>query len=132
MELLGIGIPELIFLFIIILIVLGPDEMAKTGAILGKFFRDVRMSPYWKALTQTSRAIRSLPNELARQANLDDLKKELQDMPRLNDQRLFAPEDPGMDAWTILPPEASKASEQDEEAATQSATPPATPQKTED
>lgn len=69
MEILGIGMPELIFIFIIALIVLGPKDMQKAGKTIGKFLRDVVTSDGWKLFQQTSRDLRTLPNKLMREAN---------------------------------------------------------------
>ena len=69
MEILGIGMPELIFVIIIALIVLGPKDMQKAGRTIGKFMRDIVTSDGWKAFMQTSREIRTLPNRWMREAN---------------------------------------------------------------
>jgi hypothetical protein len=74
MEILGIGMPELIFILIIALIVLGPKDMQKAGKTVGKFMRNVVTSDGWKTFLQTSREIRTLPNRLMREAN-DELNK---------------------------------------------------------
>jgi Sec-independent protein translocase protein TatA len=74
MEILGIGMPELIFIIIIALIVLGPKDMQKAGRTIGKFMRDIVTSDGWKAFLQTSREIRTLPNRLMREAN-DEINK---------------------------------------------------------
>lgn len=74
MEILGIGMPELIFVIIIALIVLGPKDMQKAGRTIGKFMRDIVTSDGWKAFMQTSREIRTLPNRWMREAN-DELNK---------------------------------------------------------
>jgi Sec-independent protein translocase protein TatA len=74
MEILGIGMPELIFVIIIALIVLGPKDMQKAGRTVGKFMRDIVTSDGWKAFMQTSREIRTLPNRWMREAN-EELNK---------------------------------------------------------
>ena len=74
MEILGIGMPELIFVIIIALIILGPKDMQKAGKTIGKFLRNVITSDGWKIFQQTSRDLRTLPNRLMREAN-EDLDK---------------------------------------------------------
>ncbi|MDP1780217.1 MAG: twin-arginine translocase TatA/TatE family subunit [Anaerolineales bacterium] len=69
MEILGIGMSELIFIVIIALIVLGPKDMQKAGKTIGKFLRDIITSDGWKVFQQTSRELRTLPNRLMRDAN---------------------------------------------------------------
>lgn len=69
MEILGIGMSELIFVIIIALIVLGPRDMQKAGKTIGKWLRSVVTSDGWKIFQQTSRELRTLPNKLMREAN---------------------------------------------------------------
>ncbi len=77
MEFLGIGPLELFFVLIIALIVLGPKDMVKAGRTLGRFMRTIVTSPTWRAIQQTSREIRYLPNKLMREAGIDELKNSL-------------------------------------------------------
>lgn len=77
MDFLGIGPLELVIVFIIILLILGPNEMVKTGKTLGEMFRKISRSDEWKGLSKISREIRTLPNRLAREAELENLKKEI-------------------------------------------------------
>lgn len=74
MEILGIGIPEIIFVIIIALIVLGPKDMQSAGKTIGKWLRSIITSDGWKIFQQTSREIRTLPNKLIRDAN-DEINK---------------------------------------------------------
>ena len=69
MEILGIGMSELIFVIIIALIVLGPKDMQKAGKTIGKWLRSIVTSDGWKFFQQTSRELRTLPNKLMREAN---------------------------------------------------------------
>ncbi|MFN3491798.1 MAG: twin-arginine translocase TatA/TatE family subunit [Anaerolineales bacterium] len=71
MEILGIGINELIFILIIALLVLGPKDMQKTGKTIGRWLRDIQKSEGWKVFQQTSREIRALPTKLIRDANTE-------------------------------------------------------------
>ena len=69
MEILGVGMSELIFIVIIALIVLGPKDMQKAGKTIGKWLRNIVTSDGWKIFQQTSRELRTLPNKLMRDAN---------------------------------------------------------------
>ena len=71
MEILGVGWQELIFIFLIALIVLGPKDMQKAGRTIGRWLNQLVRSDGWKALQQTSRELRKLPTTLMREANLD-------------------------------------------------------------
>jgi len=79
MEILGIGAPELVFIVIIALIVLGPRDMQKTGRTIGRWLNRLVRSDGWKAFQQTSREIRNLPSNLMREANMElaETEKEL-------------------------------------------------------
>ncbi len=69
MEILGVGMSELVFIVIIALIVLGPKDMQKAGKTIGKWMRSIVTSDGWKIFQQTSRELRTLPNKLIREAN---------------------------------------------------------------
>ncbi len=73
MEFLGIGAPELIFILVLVLIILGPSDMQKTGRTIGLWLNRLVNSEGWRAFQRTSREIRNLPTTLMRNANLDDI-----------------------------------------------------------
>ncbi len=79
MEILGIGMPELMFILVIALIVLGPKDMEKAGKTVGKWLRGIVTSDGWKVFQQTSREVRNLPTRLIREAN-DEIGKINNDM----------------------------------------------------
>jgi sec-independent protein translocase protein TatB len=73
MELFGVGPLELLVIVVIALLVLGPQDLAKTARSAGRFLNRMYRSEAWKTVTQTSRDLRDLPNRLAREAALEDL-----------------------------------------------------------
>ena len=75
MDILGVGWQELIFIFLIALIVLGPKDMQKAGRTIGRWLNQLIRSDGWKALQQTSRELRKLPNTLMREANLEEFQE---------------------------------------------------------
>jgi sec-independent protein translocase protein TatB len=77
MDFLGIGPLELIFVIIIALIVLGPNDMIKASKTIGRSLRKLVTSQNWRAIQQTSRELRQLPNRLIREAGIEELQKEL-------------------------------------------------------
>lgn len=82
MEILGIGLQEILFILVIALIVLGPKDMQKTGRALGRWLNRFIRSDTWKVFQRTSTELRNLPSNLMREANLEDLKdvgKDLKD-----------------------------------------------------
>ena len=71
MDLLGIGPLELLLVLILILLIFGPEDLAKSGKKIGVFLNRVVKSDTWKAIRSISREIRTLPNRLAREAELE-------------------------------------------------------------
>lgn len=105
MDFLGIGLPELIAVFIIVLLVLGPNEIAKVGKTIGRFIRNINTSEDWKALKRLTREIRTLPNRLAREAELDEIKKQFDEDQTIAPlkEALNLKEDLNLEAWTSPP-----------------------------
>ena len=77
MEIFGIGPLELIFIFLIALIVLSPSDMVKAGRTIGKFLRQLVTSPTWRTFTRASSDLRHLPNKLIRDAGLEEDIKDI-------------------------------------------------------
>jgi|DewCreStandDraft_5_1066085.scaffolds.fasta_scaffold18569_3 sec-independent protein translocase protein TatB len=77
MDFLGLGPLELLFILVIALILLGPKDMIKTGRTIGKTLRKIVLSPTWRTVQQTSRDLRQLPHKLMREAELEELEKDL-------------------------------------------------------
>lgn len=90
MDLLGVGPLELVFILLIIFLVLGPDDLAATGKKIGRFLNTARKSEFWQGVTEISKEVRSLPNTLMREAQLEETKKELE--KDLNEVRQVAKE----------------------------------------
>jgi len=105
MDILGIGIPELIFIVIIALIVLGPKDMQKTGKTIGTWMRKVVLSPEWREIKDASLKLKRLPTQLMREANLDEFDQYKRDlgviMPdNLLDEKAQADADAPYGAWS--------------------------------
>jgi len=77
MDILGIGPTELVFILLIALILLGPKDMEKAGRTVGRWLRNMTRSEGWRAFRDTSRELRNLPNRLMREANLEELQKDV-------------------------------------------------------
>jgi len=76
MEILGIGPLELLFILLIALIILGPKDLEKTARTIGKGLNQLVRSDTWKTVMDASRQLRTLPNKLMREANLEELQKD--------------------------------------------------------
>lgn len=91
MEILGIGASELLFILLIAIIVLGPKDMQKAGKTLGRWLNQFVRSDGWKALQRASREIKSLPNTLMREANMEEFQKVGRDLQNDIDPRSRPP-----------------------------------------
>lgn len=88
MEILGIGPLELTLILIIALIVLGPNDLVKTGRTLGRWMRKIVMSQEWKVVQNASRELRTLPNKLIRDAGIEEaqrvMKEQMSDVNKIS------------------------------------------------
>ena len=73
MDVIGIGPLELMFIILIVILVVGPRDIGKTARSVGKFLNRLYKSEEWQNLTKASRALRTLPQRLAREAELEEL-----------------------------------------------------------
>lgn len=79
MNILGIGPLELTLIVIIALIVLGPNDLVKTGRTLGRWMRKIVISQEWRAVQSASRELRTLPNKLIREAGIEDAQQAIKE-----------------------------------------------------
>jgi Sec-independent protein translocase protein TatA len=77
MDFLGVGPLELIFIFILVLIIFGPNDIVRAGKSFGSFLRKVVSSDGWTAFQQTRKGMGDIPTMLMREAGLEeeDLRK---------------------------------------------------------
>lgn len=76
MEIFGIGPIEFIIFVFVVLLLLGPSEMAQTSKKLGRFLRRVVTSEEWKIFKSASKELSGLPGKLIREAGLEDVDKD--------------------------------------------------------
>jgi sec-independent protein translocase protein TatA len=110
MEFLGIGPEELIFILVILFLILGPKDLVKLGSALGRTLRTIRESGVWKSINDATRQLRELPQTLARQAGVEELKKMGKEIGSdLNEPRRQIEElDRQFVAWTRQPDPSSQ------------------------
>ncbi len=71
MDILGIGLPEIIFILLLVVIIFGPKDLEKMGRTIGRaLFRF-----YNSEMFRNLRRIGELPAELARKAGLDEFRQ---------------------------------------------------------
>jgi Sec-independent protein translocase protein TatA len=76
MELFGIGPMELLFILLLALIIFGPKDIQKAGKTLGRELNKLVKSDTWRTVNQASQKLKTLPNELMREAGLEELEKQ--------------------------------------------------------
>jgi sec-independent protein translocase protein TatB len=112
MEIFGIGASELLFIFIIALIVLGPKDMQKAGRTIGRWLNQLVHSDGWKVFQKTSTELRNLPRNLMREANMEmaEMDREVRNAidPRIDPAARSAAKEPPK-----VPPPAAKPTETD-------------------
>ncbi|MCX6064391.1 MAG: twin-arginine translocase TatA/TatE family subunit [Chloroflexi bacterium] len=80
MEILGVGLPEMAFIVLIALILLGPKDMIAAGRTIGGTLRKFLTSPAWLAMRRTGEELQQLPTKLVREAGLEELQSEIQNI----------------------------------------------------
>jgi sec-independent protein translocase protein TatB len=93
MEILGVGAPELLFIIIIAIIVLGPRDMQKAGKTIGQWLNKLVHSEGWQIFQKTSAEMRNLPTRLMREANMEMQEAE-KDIRKAIDPRQKPASDP--------------------------------------
>lgn len=109
MDFLGIGPLELVLIFLIAIIIMGKDEALRAGKALGKLILQIRTSPFWRGLKNAVASLRTLPDDFARQAGIEELSKKISESTNLNNLTELPPdlaEEIGMDAWRRQPSDA--------------------------
>ena len=117
MELFGIGPLELFFILVIALIILGPKDMVKAGRTLGRFMRKVVTSQEWRTVQKASREFKNLPNRLMREATLEELSKDFEDINQIGGQinKEVRQVETDFSSWTT-PPELLNSDDSEKEA----------------
>lgn len=131
MEFLGIGPLELVFIIIIILLIVGPQDVARVSRTLGRGLNRLSRSENYKLIQKASAELRNLPQQLMREANLEELEK-MAEIPELKDGISINPPEKSLKAWveelpSTPPPSAGPKSD---EAKDESAAPTAPPSST--
>lgn len=107
MDIFGIGPLEFVFILIIALIVVGPQDMGKAARSAGRFLNRLYRSEAWQALTDASKSLRTLPNRLAREAALEELDEARRSVRETGEEvaQEMRSLDEGLKAWTQPKPD---------------------------
>ncbi len=115
MDIFGIGPLEFIFILLIAMVVVGPRNLGKTGRTIGSFLNRLYRSENWKLFNEASRNLRNLPSRLAREAELDAVRKDIAETSKAigDTGRDLTQEvrdlDAGLSAWQAPSPDPVKA-----------------------
>lgn len=74
MDIFGVGPLEFLLIVLLALLILGPKELKKTGLNLGRELNKLVRSDTWRTVRQASEKLKHLPNELMREAGIEELK----------------------------------------------------------
>ncbi len=83
MDIFGIGTLEFFFILIIILLVAGPKDIERGAKGLGRTINKLNRSPSFQAIRRASTELRNLPQRLAKEANLEELKELSQEVQQV-------------------------------------------------
>lgn len=113
MDILGVGPLELVLVLFLALLIFGPEDLVSAGRKMGRFFNKIVKSETWFAIRTISRDLRDLPNKLAREAELDELSKEIKnqtilppidtEIPSSSPPKSVSPSSDKLKAWTSPP-----------------------------
>ena len=111
MEVLGVGPLEVLLIVLLAIVLFGPKDIARTARTAGRTLNRLYHSEGWRTLLRTSETLRTLPNRLAREAELeelDDLRRTIAETERSVAEGVRA-DDADLRAWTPAARSASKA-----------------------
>jgi len=77
MKIFNVGSLELILIFTLALIVLGPKRAVKTANDIGQWVRKTVKSQIWRDIVSTSNEIREFPKKVIKEAGLEESIAEL-------------------------------------------------------
>lgn len=78
MQFFNIGALELIFIFLLAFIVLGPNKALKAAGDVGRWVRNLMNSQFWKDIVSTSKEIQELPKKMMDDAEIQRTIEELE------------------------------------------------------
>lgn len=77
MRIFNVGLLEIVFIFLLALIVLGPRKAIETAGDIGRWLNKLMKSQFWKELMITSREIQDLPRKIMNESEIQTTIKEL-------------------------------------------------------
>lgn len=111
-QVLGIGPLEVVFFIVLLLLLFGPNDLVRMAREIGKFINRVSRSESYQAVQQASREIRTLPQRIVEEAQLEEVKQ-AGNAIRQDVREASSMSDQALRAWTQAvptpPPDSSPA-----------------------
>ncbi len=104
-----IGIPEILFILLLMFIVFGPKEMQEMGRELGRWMNRFVKSDTWRAMRSVGHEISTLPTRLMREAEREIWEND----PALRDQKIAPPRSVSFSDLPSSPPTSEKSSSEE-------------------
>lgn len=120
LNLFGIGPLELVFFIILLLLLFGPNDLVRMARNIGRFLSRLVRSENYRVIQQASQELRTIPERLVREAQLDDIRSTMADTaaaakgaasppPAPSPAVRQPPAQPALAAWTQEMPAAAPA-----------------------
>jgi len=77
MEIFNIGPWEFVIILILALVVFGPERMVTYSREAAGFIRKIVRSPFWRDIVSTTEEIKTIPRQLAKEADLEVTMREI-------------------------------------------------------
>ena len=122
MDILGIGIPELLLIFVIALIVLGPKNLLSTTRQVSSGIRKLLQSDMWQSMMNSTREIKEVQNQIIKDTGITESLNSLRQSTRVLSN-------PSAPKWTqsVQPPAGNPGTTPGQAANAPAALPPDTP-----
>ncbi|GAB4496335.1 MAG: hypothetical protein OHK0052_06130 [Anaerolineales bacterium] len=111
MEILGIGLPELFFILLLVLVLINPKDMKTTGLTIGRSLRRVVTSPLWQELRNVWSGVTNLPYQLMRESQLEEDLQSIKQTGR-ELKNTIAPQAYDVPSWPYFSQKAASSSRQ--------------------
>jgi Sec-independent protein translocase protein TatA len=74
-NILGIGIPEVFFFIVILLLLFGPNDLTRMARQTGRFINRLTRNENFQTVQRVSEEMRNIPQRLVEEARLDELQQ---------------------------------------------------------
>lgn len=82
LNVLGIGLPEILFFVVLLLLLFGPNDLARMARDIGRFIGRITRSEGFQTVQKASQEIRNLPQRIVQEAQLEDIQRETQELKK--------------------------------------------------